>query len=140
LELYIHSVLSSCENGLRFPPSMQANAFQRHINGICCYDGARLAVARNGRTVSMETTRRAKSSCRQSADALWVNPFKHDLLTSLFINLFLFQHRESPSRHTNGLHHFVYSEWIGFNVTYFDFNKQFITIVNPDTQKYDVSL
>ncbi|KAI4813204.1 hypothetical protein KUCAC02_024547, partial [Chaenocephalus aceratus] len=65
LELYIHSVLSSCENGLRFPPSMQANAFQRHINGICCYDGARLAVARNGRTVSMETTRRAKSSCRR---------------------------------------------------------------------------
>lgn len=37
------------------------------------------------RTVAMETTGRAKSSCRLSADALWVKPFKHDLLTSLFI-------------------------------------------------------
>lgn len=35
----------------------------------------------------------AKSSCRQSADALWVNPFKHDLLPYLFI--FTFDWRES---------------------------------------------
>lgn len=68
-------------------PEKQANAFQRRINRVCCYDGARLAVARFGNTVAKETTGGAKGSCRQSADALWVNPFKHDLLTSLFISL-----------------------------------------------------
>lgn len=58
-------------------PRNRARTYQRRINGICCYDGARLAVARFRRPVAMETTPQAKSSCRQSADALWVNPFKH---------------------------------------------------------------
>lgn len=52
-------------------------------------------MARFGSTVAMETTRGAKSSCRQSADALWVNPFKHDLLTSLFI-YFSFSSEKAP--------------------------------------------
>lgn len=30
---------------------------------------------------------------KESADALWVNPFKHDLLTSLFIYLYLSQEK-----------------------------------------------
>lgn len=43
----------------------------------------RLAVDRFGNTVAKETTGGAEGSCRQSADTLWVNPFKHDLLSSL---------------------------------------------------------
>lgn len=46
--------------------------------------GGRLAVDRFGNTVAKETTGGAEGSCRQSADTLWVNPFKHDLLSSLF--------------------------------------------------------
>lgn len=47
-------------------------------------EGGRLAADRFGNTVAKETTGGAEGSCRQSADTLWVNPFKHDLLSSLF--------------------------------------------------------
>lgn len=80
----------------KWPQLSPRNTFQRRINGVCCYDGARLAVARFGNTVAKETTQGAKGSCRQSADALWVNPFKHDLLLSFVLSLFLLQRRESP--------------------------------------------
>lgn len=65
------------------------------MNGVCCYDGARLPVARFGNTVAMETTGGDEGSYRQSADGLWVNPFKHELPLS-FLDYYLFL---SPTLH-----------------------------------------
>lgn len=55
----------------------------------------RLAVDRFGNTVAKETTRGAEGSCRQSADTLWVNPFKHDLLSSFFPILYFSLSKEN---------------------------------------------
>lgn len=80
------------------------DAFQRRMNGICCYDGARQAVARFGRAVAMETARRAKSSCRQSADAHWGN--YNSFLASLFISC-IFSAEEAFRGFINCLRHFA---------------------------------
>lgn len=59
-------------------------------------------MARFGNTVARETTPGDEGSYRQSADGLWVNPFKHDLPLSFFF-LFLSQ---SPHQ-LMSLHHFI---------------------------------
>lgn len=76
----------------QFSPQKRASEFQRHMNGVCCYDGARLPVARFGNTVAMETTGGDEGSYRQSADGLWVNPFKHELPLSFFFFFFFLNH------------------------------------------------
>ena len=63
----------------------------------CCYDGARLPVARFGNTVARETTRGDEGSYRQSADGLWVNPFKRHLpLSCCFFRFSLSQSPRPP--------------------------------------------
>lgn len=85
LKLYIHSALSSCTNGLRFPRRSRPTHSRDASMGFV------VMMERGWQWPDLEgllpwrPLEGAKSSCRQSADALWVNPFKHDLLTSLFI-------------------------------------------------------
>lgn len=52
---------------------------------------------RFGNTVAMETTGGDEGSYRQSADGLWVNPFKHELPLSFF-NHYLFLSQPPPPR------------------------------------------
>lgn len=77
------------------------------MNGVCCYDGASLPVARFGNTVARETTRGDEGSYRQSADGLWVDPFKHDLPLSCFFIFFYFYFLSQSPHQPMSLHHFI---------------------------------
>lgn len=85
------------------------------MNGVCCYDRARLPVARFGNTVARETTQGDEGSYRQSADGLWVNPFKHDLPFVFFL-LFISLSAKSPHQPMM-LYHFIFSKTKGGNMS-----------------------
>lgn len=56
-------------------------------------------MARFGNTVARETTPGDEGSYRQSADGLWVNPFKHDLpLSFFFLPPFSLRSEPPPAR------------------------------------------
>lgn len=65
-------------------------------------------MARFGNTVAMETTGGDEGSYRQSADGLWVNPFKHELPLSFFELLFISLSAKRPHQPVE-LHHFIFS-------------------------------
>lgn len=118
--MYCETVQSLQAQQLRKWPQLSSGNRPTHsrdasIECVVMAERRRLAVDRFGNTVAKETTRGAEGSCRQSADTLWVNPFKHDLLSSFFSQpLFLSQQRECPPSPDVNFHLF---EWKGCETT-----------------------
>lgn len=116
MRLYtVHTLpkLSSCANSLSPPPPLR----NRPTHSRDASMGSVVVMERGWQWPDLETLlpRRplegAEGSCRQSADALWVNPFKHDSLTSLLLSLFLSQWRESLPLPMNFRHFAVRGCW-----------------------------
>lgn len=92
--MYCETVQSLQAEQLRKWPQLSPGNRPTHsrdasIECVVMAERGRLAVDRFGNTVAKATTRGAEGSCRQSADTLWVNPFKHDLLSSFFSPFFI---------------------------------------------------